>query len=128
MAVACALVSISILIVSNASAYSTVLLFGALYGAGVGAPLTINPLLTSGTLGMKNFGAIFGILNLIAIVGSGIGPVWAGIAFDREGSYASVLYVFAALMLLTAGIAFRINTTSRRSWETAEAQPADAVD
>ena len=128
MAVACVLVSISILIVSNASAYSTVLLFAALYGFGVGAPLTINPLLTSGTLGMKNFGAIFGILNLIAIVGAGIGPVWAGVAFDRDGSYASVLYIFAALMLLTAGIAFRINTASRRSWEAGEAQPADVVD
>jgi len=128
MAGACVVVSIAVFVMSDATGYSTVVVFAVLYGFGVGAPLTINPLLTSGALGMRNFGAIFGILNLIAIIGSGIGPVWAGVVFDTRGSYSSVLYVFAVLMLLIAAIAFWITSVSRVPDKNLEARAVEAAD
>ena len=51
---------------------------------------------------MKHFGAIFGVLNVMATVGAALGPVGAGIFFDTQGTYLPVFYFFAALMLATA--------------------------
>jgi OFA family oxalate/formate antiporter-like MFS transporter len=68
----------------------------------VGAPLIVNPLLTSEYLGMRNFGAVYGVLNAVSTLGAAAGPVGAGIFFDSQGTYLPVFYVFIALMLVAA--------------------------
>jgi MFS family permease len=105
MAAACGLFAISIAIVTFATPYWIVLVFAALYGFACGAPLVLNPLLTSEYLGMKHFGALYGVLNIMATVGGAIGPVGAGIYFDRTGSYLPVFYLFVAMMLVAGVVA-----------------------
>jgi len=111
LAGACMIISISIGILIFAPSYKVVILFAVLYGFGVGAPLTVYPLIVGDTLGTKNFGAIYGILNLVSIVGGGIGPVVLGLIFDNFSSYISALYIFVALMALIGVISFFIRST-----------------
>jgi MFS family permease len=105
MAGACVLFAVSIAILTFAQPYWIVLVFAALYGFACGAPLVLNPLLTGEYLGMKHFGALYGILNITGTVGGAIGPVGAGIYFDRQGTYLPVFYIFVAMMLVAALVA-----------------------
>ena len=105
MAGACGMFAASIAILAFAQPYWIVLAFAAIYGFACGAPLVLNPLLTSGYLGMKHFGAVYGVLNIMGTVGGAVGPVGAGIYFDREGSYLPVFYLFIAVMLVGVMIA-----------------------
>jgi MFS family permease len=125
---ACVVVAVSILIAIRATTDSYVIMFAVLYGFGVGAPLAVNPILTSDALGMRNFGAIYGILTLISIIGSGVGPVWAAKIFDNENSYVSVLYIFAVLMALSGVIAFFITSMARKNAGEVQGQTADMVE
>jgi len=72
------LFAVSIAILTAAQPYWIVLVFAAMYGFACGAPLVLNPLLTSGYLGMKHFGALYGVLNIMGTVGGAVGPVGAG--------------------------------------------------
>ncbi len=105
MAGACVLFAVSIAILTFAQPYWIVVVFAALYGFACGAPLVLNPLLTSGYLGMKHFGALYGVLNIMGTVGGALGPVGAGLYFDSQGNYLPVFYFFAAMMLVAAVIA-----------------------
>ncbi len=115
MAGACVLFAISIAIVTFAQPYWIVLVFAAIYGFACGAPLVLNPLLTSEYLGMKHFGALYGVLNIMATVGGAIGPVGAGIYFDRTGSYLPVFYLFVAMMLVAAVVAISMHPEGPRA-------------
>ena len=105
MAGACVLISASIAILTFAEPYWVVLVFAAMYGFALGAPLVVNPLLASDYLGMRHFGAIYGALNLLSTVGAAAGPVGAGVFFDARSTYVPVFYLFVALMLLAALVA-----------------------
>ena len=115
MAGACVLFAISIAILTFAQPYWIVLVFAALYGFACGAPLVLNPLLTSEYLGMKHFGALYGVLNIMGTVVGAIGPVGAGIYFDRTGSYLPVFYLFAAMMLVAAVVAISMHPEGPRA-------------
>ncbi len=105
MLIDCALFALSILILVFARPYPVVLLFAVVYGLALGAPLVINPLLAGDYLGMRHFGAIFGVLNIMATVGAALGPVGAGVFFDSQETYLPVFYFFAATMLAAALVA-----------------------
>ena len=98
-----------------AQPYWIVVVFAALYGFACGAPLVLNPLLTSEYLGMQNFGALYGVLYIMATVGGAVGPVGAGIYFDRTGSYLPVFYLFVAMMLVAAVVAMSMHPHGPRS-------------
>jgi MFS family permease len=66
---------------------------------------------------MKHFGAIFGVLNIMATVGAALGPVGAGIFFDTQKTYLPVFYFFAALMAATALLATLIKVIPERRSE-----------
>jgi MFS family permease len=129
MAGACVLFAVSIAILTVAQPYWVVVVFAALYGFACGAPLVLNPLLTSGYLGMKHFGALYGVLNIMGTVGGAIGPVGAGVYFDSQGSYLPVFYFFIAMMLLAAVIAVSMRplAASLGNGATERSLPADAI-
>jgi len=104
MAVACLLFAISIGLLTFAKSYSVVMLFAVTWGFASGAPLVLNALLTGDYLGMKNFGAIYGILNIMANLGGSLGPAGAGFYFDSKGTYLPVFYLFIVLMLVGAAV------------------------
>lgn len=118
-----ALFTLSILALSVARPYGLAIVFASLYGFACGAPLTLNPLLTGGNLGMRNFGAIYGVLAIMASVGAAIGPVAAGAFFDRHGTYLPVFYAFMMLMLLGSVCALYIKPALRPSGRTETASP-----
>ena len=100
MAGACVLFCVSILLVTMARPYWLVIVFASLYGFASGAPLTINPLLTAGNLGTKNFGAIYGTLNIMSLLGGAVSPVVAGAVFDKHGSYLPIFFALAPLVVV----------------------------
>jgi MFS family permease len=128
IAAACALMAVSIIILSFAARYEAAILFGVLYGLGVGAPLTVNPLLVGKSLGVKHFGAIYGVLNLVSIIGAAFGPITLGFIYDARESYLLGLYAFVGMMAITAGIALFVNSTARDASEALRPQSADAID
>ena len=119
-----ALFAVSILVLTWAQSYSVVLVFAVIYGLALGAPLVINPLLTGSYLGMKHFGAIYGVLNIMGTVGAAIGPVGAGIFFDTQKTYLPVFYLFALLMLAIGVVAMLLKSNPRHLLTTEEVQPA----
>ncbi|MBV1686814.1 MFS transporter [Novosphingobium sp. G106] len=60
-----------------------------------GASMQLGTYLTTRYAGLRNFGAIFGIISSLMAAGAGVGPVIAGWIFDTTGGYS---------LLLTAGI------------------------
>lgn len=73
-------------------------LFAVLYGFANGAPLVFNATLTSEHLGLAHFGAIFGMLNLIATIGAALGPVVSGAIYDSYESYVPAYLLFAVFI------------------------------
>jgi MFS family permease len=110
----CTIFAVSIVVLAWARPYSVVLLFAVIYGLALGAPLVINPLLAGHYLGMRHFGAIFGVLNIMATVGAALGPVGAGLFFDTQKTYLPVFYFFAALMLATALLSMLLKVIPER--------------
>jgi MFS family permease len=100
MTAACVLFSASIIALVIGKPYSTAIAFAIIYGIAMGGAFVIGPLLTAEYLGLKHFGAIYGILNVVGTVGGGaIGPVAPGICFDQWNTYLPVFYVFLGLIL-----------------------------
>ena len=66
-------------------------------GFGAGTTLNVIVYLATRYAGLRNFGAIFGLISSFMGLASGIGPLLAGMIFDATGSYS------AYLMLAIAG-------------------------
>jgi len=52
----------------------------------------LNTLLTGESLGMKNFGAIYGLLTITVNLGGSLGPAAAGFFYDSQGTYFLVFF------------------------------------
>ena len=128
MAASCALMSVSLVILSFAVRYEIAIVFGAMYGFGVGAPLTVNPLLVGKALGVKHFGALYGVLNLISIIGAALGPVTLGLVSDIRESYMLGVYAFVGLMALSGAIALFIGSAAPPAPGAYQPQAADVGD
>ncbi len=128
MAGACLLFAASIPILSLGNPYALVLFAAALYGFASGAPLTVNPLLIAENLGTKNFGALYGVLNILGTVGGAVGPVVAGASFTRLGSYLPVFYAFAGFGIVAALCAISIRAKGDKSGKEGKKKVFDAVE
>jgi MFS family permease len=117
MAISCVLFSISVGFLIFAKSYWLVLIFASIYGFACGAPLVINPLLTGEYLGVKNFGTIYGVLNIMGTIGGAIGPVGAGYIFDTWHSYLPVFYFFIPFMLVCSAISMGLKPIPQRRTE-----------
>lgn len=84
---------------------SPVLIFVAMIVNGYtqGCKLQINGYLTARYAGMRNFGAIYGFMNTVIALGSGLGPVVAGLAYDQTGTYTAFL-ILGAIGCLIGGL------------------------
>jgi len=76
-------------------------------GYTAGAKLHIASYLTVQYAGMKNFGKIYGVITSMVSLGSGMGPLLAGVIYDLTGGYDAFLMagtvglVLSGLMLFT---------------------------
>ena len=66
-------------------------------GVGIGAETDIISYMTSRYFGLHSFGKIYGFFFSFFYVGTGLGPLALGIAYEMNGSYTSTLFWYAAL-------------------------------
>ena len=117
----------SFMMLPFARSYSVVMLFAVVYGLALGAPLILNPLLTGDYLGMKNYGSLFGILNIMGTIGGGLGSIGAASYYDKHHTYLPVFYVFAILMVVSAVCSILIKPTPQRANAIGETKLTDTT-
>ena len=96
---------VALMIVAGATGQSAIL-FPAffLYGFGFGGTIPLSEFLWARYFGRGHIGAIRGIGNPIAVVGTGVGPVLAGAWFDLSGSYTPAFIAAIAVYMIAATI------------------------
>ncbi len=87
------------LVASNPSVAMSILA-AAMIGIGVGAETDIVSYMTSRYFGLRSFGKIYGFLFSFFYIGTGLGPLVLGIAYEANGSYTSTLYQFTFLCVI----------------------------
>jgi MFS family permease len=85
------------LILIQADTMSKIWLFVVTYGIGIGAYLTLLPIVTRDIFGADNFSAIFGFALVLLFAGTAIGTPLAGFMFDTTRSYHSVFVIVTVL-------------------------------
>lgn len=69
-------------------------------GYAAGSKMQISAFLTPRYCGMRHFGKIYGVVYIAIAVGSGLGPVTAGLIYDMTGSYNALIIAGIPLTLL----------------------------
>jgi MFS family permease len=80
--------------------------FVLLYGLALGTQIAVVPAMAVGVLGTARFGALFGVLQLAAMLASAIGPISSGLIFDATGSYGDALLLWLAAMTAAVAVSF----------------------
>jgi len=83
--------------VTRDSSMATIWCYALLMGFGSGSWLPTVSLLTSGSFGLKHYGSVFGVINLLLNIGTATGPLAGGMVFDATGTYRWAFILFAAL-------------------------------
>jgi len=74
----------------------------AIFGLTVGSEVDVIAYLAAKHFGLKNFGALYGVLQMALAGGTAFGPLAAGAVFDNYGSYAPFLMMTTVLMAASA--------------------------
>jgi len=83
---------------------SLAFLAAVLIGFSMGAEIDMLAFLTGRYFGVENFGQVYGILFTSFLIGTSVGPVAFGLAFESTGSYILMLVVSIVLMLISTVI------------------------
>lgn len=73
-----------------------------------GAKVQIGAFLTSIYAGQRNYGAIYGVMSGVLAVGSALGPVLGGLAYDAVGNYSLFIYVGVPITLVGAALLLQL--------------------
>lgn len=99
----------ALLLMTMGGSLAVALIAVACIGIALGAELDVIAYLATRYFGLKNYGAIFGAISSLMIMGTGLGPMLAGVAYDLGGDYRFALMacipicLVAALLLGTLG-------------------------
>jgi MFS family permease len=74
----------------------------ALLGAAAGMETDFMAFLTARYFGLRHYGAIYGILYGLYAICTGVGATLYGIAYDRAGSFSSILIWAAGILAIAA--------------------------
>lgn len=72
----------------------------ALIGVGIGAETDIVSYMASRYFGMRSFGKIYGAIFGFFYLGTGLGPLALGVAYDRQGGYTAILIAYTVLCIV----------------------------
>jgi predicted MFS family arabinose efflux permease len=89
-------------------------------GYAAGTKTHITSFLTAGYAGMKNFGAIYGVMSSLMALASGMGPMLAGLTYDLSGGYR--LFLLAGTVGCTLSGLLIISMPAYPDW-TSERKP-----
>jgi predicted MFS family arabinose efflux permease len=103
-----------ILLLIGSKAFFIACAFAVIYGFAAGAPLVISPALAAECMGLRHFGAIFGVLTLISTFGVAAGVFLTGAVYDAAKTY---IPVFALFVVLTV-VAGACGTMARKEKES----------
>ena len=102
----CPMIGIALLALARQPA---MLLAGTtLCGLGVGAEVDLMAYFIGRYFGMRAYGAIYGLFFAVFTIGTGLGPLVMGFAFDHGQSYGAALAVFEAALFAASGLALRL--------------------
>ena len=105
----------ALVLLSYASAPRVLVAFVLLYGLALGTQIAVIPAIALSVLGSTRFGALFGTLQLAAMLASAVGPIASGLIFDATGQYGGALLLWMAAMSAAAAIAFWMPATLARA-------------
>lgn len=120
MAGAYALLALAVLLFATIYDPWQIFLVLPLFSLGFGGIIPVRPAFQAEVFGLRNFGAIQGLMFTIATLGGLIGPVFAGWVYDQTESYRLSFVVLAAVGFLAAPMIL----TLRRPDQPAVAGPA----
>ena len=84
----------------DGSSFAMVALFAATYGIGAGGATPLRAPVIREYFGIKNFGAIFGLLAVFITAGTIVGAPLAGWVFDVRGTYNPIWFVLSGLTMI----------------------------
>lgn len=102
------ILAVSLLLTSDGSVPVAVLAAGLL-GLALGAEIDIIAYTATRYFGLKNYGVVFGTISGFMVLGSGVGPMLAGMSYDGFASYDVFIwatipaFVMAAAMIGSLG-------------------------
>ncbi|MDH4550379.1 MULTISPECIES: MFS transporter [Pseudomonas] len=91
---------VGILLLYSGATGTTAMFCAALIGLGVGAEVDLIAYLIARYFGLRAFGEIYGYLFGLFCLGTAFGPLLMGVGQTLQGSYDSVLLLFAGCMVL----------------------------
>ncbi|WP_242526588.1 MFS transporter [Novosphingobium sp. KA1] len=77
-------------------------------GYAAGTKIQLCSYLTARYAGMRHYGTIFGFMTSVIALASAVGPLAAGLSYDRFGSYTPLLLVGVAISLISGGLVFSL--------------------
>lgn len=89
--------------------------FLAFLGIGYGGIVTLLGIIVGRSFGRGSFGAIIGWMWGVLLVGTVIGPTFAGWMFDNRGSYQGIWLTMAGLCVLGAVMMYFLRTKAKRA-------------
>ncbi|HEX8056509.1 MAG TPA: MFS transporter [Novosphingobium sp.] len=90
-----------------------------------GAAMQLATYLTTRYAGLRNFGAIFGVVSSLMACGAGIGPVLSGWVFDTTGGYSLLLTAGIPAAVIAALAVFRLGAYPVFAPAMPEASPSE---
>ncbi|MFO7635686.1 MAG: MFS transporter [Clostridia bacterium] len=100
VAFVCLMQCIGLLVVANATTFSTAVVFATVQGISIGVHSVSGAVVWPNYYGMRHLGSIRGLVMALMVVASALGPLPLGLGFDFSGSYRPVLLGLAILPFL----------------------------
>ena len=107
-----------LLLISGISTPAAIFIALLVNGYAAGTKTQITAYLTSSYGGMKNFGAIYGVMAALMAGASGLGPLLAGVTYDLIGNYTP--FLIAGTIGCALGGLLMVSLPSYPKWETAQ--------
>jgi len=115
LVLAMAIQAVGIFVFSQATGILHAYAFVVIYGIGYGGAIPLIYAFRADLFGRKRFASISGFAAPFRMVGSVIGPVFAGYIFDVYGSYRIAFYAFTVLALLSAVTFYFVKPIEKKS-------------
>lgn len=87
---------------------ATIILGIMISGYAAGTKIQLCSYLTARYAGMRNYGTIFGFMTSVIALASAVGPLAAGLSYDRYGSYTPLLLTGVVISLVSGGLVFSL--------------------
>ena len=110
--------TVTLVILAYASGRNFVLVAAALFGLNTGSMLMMQPLLLAEAFGVRNYGRIYSISQLVGVFGYALGPALVGYLYEASGGYTSG-YLAIAFSSLIGMLVFMLSGPTQQNASTA---------